>query len=984
MTTTRPASSLRIALVILLFIGAGLGAQPQSGPRSPSATLFAPAAPGAAADRAPEARAAASSRPEPRRARTVTLNLGALRDLPPGQARLHLNLFDDTVLTAMAETLETRGPASFTWHGRLVDGRTGQATFVSTDGAVAGTIFTEDSVFEVNYVGDGVHEVIELDPMAFPTDDPPHDMTPPALDGLAADGVVAAADSAAQIDVMVVWTPAARNAAGGFSGIQSLVDLAVANTNTAYANSGITTRLRLVYKGEVDYVESNIDTDLSRLTSTADGHMDVVHTLRNQYGADIVTLLGAGYTSSSGACGVGWLMSSVGSWFASNAFNVVDRSCAGGNMTYAHEVGHNQGMHHDPPNAGGAAYPYAYGYVDPSCSFRTVLAYGGCQRVMHFSSPLMLRNGLVTGTSTQDNARTLNNTAMTVANFRQAVNASCSYTLSSVGTSIVAGGGSLAVGVTTTSGCAWSATSNANWITVTGGASGTASGTVSLAVAANTSTVARTGTVTIAGQTYTVTQAGQPCSYTLGSTSASVVAGGGSLAVGVTTTSGCAWTATSNANWISVTSGASGSASGTVSLAVAANTSTVARTGTVTIAGQTYTVTQAGQPCAYALGSTSSTAPSAGGSIYVSVTATTGCGWTATSSAGWISVTAGASGTSSGTVTLSVAANTNGSSRTGTATIAGLTFTVTQAGTSSKKLASQKWKADFEDAGNAAFATWEPSTGMWQVRRRSPLDGSAADTTRQWGSQAMGDVPVPGDYDGDGRTDFAVWRGPTGMWIILLSSSGYTQRLALQLGSTELGDVPVAGDYDGDGRTDVAVWRPSTGTWLVRTSSSGFASFLTWQWGASTDLPIVGDYDGDGRTDLAVWRPGTGTFIIRSSSSQYTDRTGVVLGSREHGDVPVSGDFDNDGRTDVAVWRPGTGVWYVLTSTTGYLSGFSLQWGSAANGDMPVVNDYDGDGASDIAVWRRSTQTWIVRSSSSGFVNSFRMVSGTATATPIR
>jgi peptidyl-Asp metalloendopeptidase len=245
MTIPRIASSFRLAVVLLLFIGTGLGAQPPSGPRSPSATLFAPAAPGAAADRALEARNAARSRPEPRRARAVTLNLGALRDLPPVQAPLHLNLFDDTVLTAIAETLETRGPASFTWHGRLVDGRTGQATVVSTDGAVAGTIFTEDGVFEVSYVGDGVHEVIELDPMPFPTDDPPHDMTPPALDGLAADGVVAASDSAAQIDVMVVWTPAARNAAGGLSGIQSLVDLAVANTKTAYANSGITTRLRL-------------------------------------------------------------------------------------------------------------------------------------------------------------------------------------------------------------------------------------------------------------------------------------------------------------------------------------------------------------------------------------------------------------------------------------------------------------------------------------------------------------------------------------------------------------------------------------------------------------------------------------------------------------------------------------------------------------------------------------------------------------------
>src|SRR6185436_19508799 len=80
-------------------------------------------------------------------------------------------------------------------------------------------------------------------------------------------------------------------------------------------------------------------------------------------------------------------------------------------------------------------------------------------------------------------------------------------------------------------------------------------------------------------------------------------------------------------------------------------------------------------------------------------------------------------------------------------------------------------------------------------------------------------TPVPGDYDGDGTTDLAVYRPTTGVWSILSSASGNTQGFAIALGRAN--DIPVPGDYDGDGLTDAAIYRTSTGEWTIRRSSDG-------------------------------------------------------------------------------------------------------------------------------------------------------------------
>jgi hypothetical protein len=252
--------------------------------------------------------------------------------------------------------------------------------------------------------------------------------------------------------------------------------------------------------------------------------------------------------------------------------------------------------------------------------------------------------------------------------------AACSYTVTPTTQSISAAGGAANATVTTTSGCPWTATSNATWLSVTSGGSGSGNGTVNYSVATNTTTSSRTGTLTIAGRTLTVTQAA--CGYTISPTTQSPAAGGEAATATVTTTSGCPWTATSNATWLSITSGGSGSGSGTVNYSVAANTTTSSRTGTLTIAGQTLSVTQAA--CSYTVSPTTQNSPAGGEAATATVSTTSGCPWTATSNATWLSITSGGSGSGNGTVDYSVAANMTTASRNGTLTIAGRTVTITQ------------------------------------------------------------------------------------------------------------------------------------------------------------------------------------------------------------------------------------------------------------------------------------------------------------------
>ena len=248
----------------------------------------------------------------------------------------------------------------------------------------------------------------------------------------------------------------------------------------------------------------------------------------------------------------------------------------------------------------------------------------------------------------------------------------CTFALSESSFNAPMGGGNGSVNVTAGSGCAWTATSNAGWLSITSGASGSGNGTVAFTAAAN-SGPARSGSLTIAGQVFAVSQ-GESCAFAIAPTQVAPSAAATTSTVAVTATAGCGWSASTSTPWMSVSPG-SGTGGGSVQVSIQPN-SGAARTGTATIAGQLFTVNQS-SGCSYSISPSSQSVPVSGGSIPVVVTTEARCGWTAASQAPWLTISSGASGTGSGSVQVDVQPN-SGPSRTGTAAIAGQTLTVVQ------------------------------------------------------------------------------------------------------------------------------------------------------------------------------------------------------------------------------------------------------------------------------------------------------------------
>lgn len=202
------------------------------------------------------------------------------------------------------------------------------------------------------------------------------------------------------------------------------------------------------------------------------------------------------------------------------------------------------------------------------------------------------------------------------------------------------------------------------------------------------------------------------------------------------------------------------------------------------------------------------------------------------------------------------------------------------------------------------------------------------------------DVPIAGDFTGDGAAEVAVFRRAAKSTFVLNNPAGAQ---VVRFGSAT--DEPLIGDWDGNGIADLGLRRPKASKFLLR----GAAGVVKVRYGVRSDRALVGDWDGDGTDEVGVHRPSTATFHQRLADGSTVS---VPLGDAN--DLPVTGDWDGNGATDLGVFDQASATFTLrATDAGGVARTVSIQLGTP--GDLPVVGDWNGDGLGDLGVWSPTT-----------------------------
>ncbi len=966
------------------------------------------------------AESALSSRPEVLRERPVTIHFETLNaaivstpaaagdadidviNQSTGSTQVVLNLFADVQLPVLFDRTEGNASGSRTWIGHIEGIPYSSVTLVIKNGIMTGNIAVDDRIYQVGFAGNGVHMVREIDQSIYPPEaepgrvdnvrDAPSSMIPETLDSTSSEGDATVLDGRATIksmDVLVVYTTAAKNVQGGQTAIENLIDTAIAESNTGYANSGINQRLNLVHTAEVTYTESgDIQTDRDRLQNPSDGFMDNVASLRDTYHADLVTLI---VDNGGGYCGIAYIMETVALTFQDHAFNVVADECATGYYSFAHELGHIMSARHDwyvdPTNL--SPYSYNHAYVNETVLRRSVMAYNNdcadsgvyCTRLNWWSNPdagPFSPWGIREGTSTTcaagvdnpgcdaDNRKTLNNTASTVANFRvrddvvgasrpfdstaapNNGNAGVMFDLKAKKTTTIHGFSSVFSPAATaprieiyyregsyighdTDASAWKLAGSANNVAVQ-------------ASPAQTHIPIDLDITIPAGQTFafyiTTPDLTTYPRYRNGTTEGALFAAddalellegrGKSYPFGGSSFprvfSGTVYHSYASERDLLTTNEPNNQQNGVMF--------DIRAKSTVTIHGfSSYVENLAG---------TSGWVD--GMEVYYRPGTHVGFENSAT---GW---------TQLGPVHNVVSSNVFGSP------VAVQNRVPIQA---SVTIPAGQTYAFYVTTDTSGWLGYRNGTGIGNVYASDPnievLEGTGK-------AYPFGGSFTPRVFAGTIHYEGAGWNDHIGVWrpsshAFYLDADGSNSWTGGDVATPPFGlgaDLPIIGDWNGDGSDQIGVFRPSNGRFFLDVDGSytwTAGDVATAPFGLSTDRPVIGDWNGDGTDDIGVFRPSTGRFYLDADGS-YSWSAGDVV-SATFGlstDQPVVGDWDGSGTGDIGVFRPSTGRFYLdADGSYSWNTGDIVTSPFGLSTDRPVVGDWDGNGNQQIGVFRPST-----------------------------
>jgi hypothetical protein len=302
-------------------------------------------------------------------------------------------------------SIYTKGIEGVGLTGKVNDDR-GSVTVIIREENVTGLLIVDDRMYSIEPLGNGLHALAVIDRSGFPTECEPVLSEEGEEPVQRNEGQIYSADEPAIVDVLVVYTHDASNAVGD---IRGLIDLSVLLTNESFVNSNIPIDVRLIDIAAVSYQESggNLIDELVWMRDSAS-----LRSLIEWYGADLTVML----VATGSYCGRAFLNSHSG-----NALSVVRSSCSASNYTFAHEIGHNFGAHHDVETDSNTHYEYGHGFRYFPGNWRTIMAYPPpTGRVNYWSNPDIYFEGVPMGSEERENnARVLLERADHVANFRR-------------------------------------------------------------------------------------------------------------------------------------------------------------------------------------------------------------------------------------------------------------------------------------------------------------------------------------------------------------------------------------------------------------------------------------------------------------------------------------------------------------------------------------------------------------------------------------
>ncbi len=250
------------------------------------------------------------------------------------------------------------------------------------------------------------------------------------------------------------------------------------------------------------------------------------------------------------------------------------------------------------------------------------------------------------------------------------------------------------------------------------------------------------------------------------------------------------------------------------------------------------------------------------------------------------------------------------------------------------------------DAGN---------NGIWEGCNRdncfAPFGGLA------------GDIPVVGDWTGDGTAKIGIYR--KGAWFLDANANGAWDGCGIDICMAAFGgypeDIPVVGDWTGTGTAKIGIYRK--GAWFLDANANGawdgcgVDTCLPAFGGLAQDLPVVGDWTGTGTAKIGIYRDGT--WYLDANGNGTWDGCGVDTCVPAFGglaqDLPVVGDWTGTGTAKIGIYRDGT--WYLDANGNGTWDGCGVDTCVPAFGglaqDLPVVGDWTGTGTPKIGIYRR-------------------------------